>query len=223
MYSILMSKFNVGFPIIKDELKRLIDENSKIVIIPWSFAKELDSKQIAEFFSKENRPDYFEALNTLGVKDDNIIVLDCYNNTKDYMIESINSSDVIILTGGNPEMLYRKIVTAGIIECLQKYEKIIIGSSAGAELQLKKYFITKKNNYYNKFEWYDGLGIINNDFYFDVHSINRGRYLPSLKEKSKLLNKDIYCLYDTGTIIYDRCTKNIRTFGEFIKFSSKSK
>lgn len=221
MYSVLMSKFSVGFPIIREELKKIINVESKVVVIPWSFAKELESKDIKEFFCKDNSPDYYNALYSLGIKDNNIVVLDCYNNSKEDMIKEINSSDVIVLTGGNPEMLYNKIKSSGIIDVLKKYKKTIIGSSAGAELQLKKYFITKKNNYYNKFAWYDGLGIINNDFYFDVHSVNKGRYLPSLRERSKEIKKDIYCLFDTGIIICNRCNNEIKIFGDVIKYSNK--
>lgn len=218
MYSILMSKFNDGFDLIKEELKKIINKHSKIVVIPWSFAKELKTKQINEFFNEVKKKNYLEHLYKLGVDEKNIIVLDCYNDNKEYMVDIINKSDVIVLTGGNPEMLYNKVVTSGILERLQNYKRIIIGSSAGAELQLKKYFITKKNNYYKKFEWYNGFGIIDNNFYFDVHSINKGRYLPSLKEKSSKLKRDIYCLFDTGSIIYNRLTKEIRCYGNYIKF-----
>ena len=219
MYSILMSKFYDGFCVVEDELKKLINKNSNVVVIPWSFALELKTKNIGEFFDESKKKNYIEPLYRLGISKENIVVLDCYNDTKDYMIDVINKSDVIILTGGNPEMFYNKVVEAGILESLQNYKKIIIGSSAGAELQLKKYFITKKNNYYKKFAWYDGFGIIDDEFYFDVHSVNKGRYLPSLKEKSRKLKKDIYCLFDAGVIIYKRDTKEIKCYGNYIKFS----
>ena len=171
MYSVLMSKFSDGFSLIEEQLKKIISKDANIVIIPWSFATELKTKNINEFFDERKKLNYLEPLYKLGINKNNIIILDCYNNTKKYMINKINESDVIVLTGGNPEMLYNKVIETGILENLQKYKKIIIGSSAGAELQLKKYFITKKNNYYKKFEWYDGFGIIDDDFYFDVHLI----------------------------------------------------
>lgn len=219
MYSVLMSKFNEGFPVVKDILKSMINYDSKVVIIPWSFATEIKSKNIDEFFNDKKKTSYLLPLCELGVKTDNIIILDCYKHSKEYIKDSINNSDVIVLTGGNPEMLYKKICEAGILELLRNYKKTIIGSSAGAELQLKKYFITKKNNYYNKFAWYDGLGIIDNDFYFDVHSTNKGRYLPSLKKRSEKINKPIYCVFDTGVIICNRKTNEISCYGKVIEFN----
>lgn len=218
MYSILMSKFNEGFYLIEKELEKMINKNSNIVIIPWSFATELKSKNINEFFNETKKKNYLNPLYKLGIKENNIKILDCYNDKKNDMINEINNSNAIVLTGGNPEMLYNKVIESGILETLQNYKKIIIGSSAGAELQLKKYFITKKNNYYKKFALYDGFGIIDNNFYFDVHSTNKGRYLPSLKQKSINLNTKIYCLFDTGSIIYNRCTKKINCYGKYILY-----
>lgn len=221
MYNILMSKFNEGFSYIENELRKIVNENSKVVIIPWSFATELKTKNINEFFDDEKEKSYLEPLYRLGIDKNNIFILDCYKDTKEDMINIINKSDLLILTGGNPEMLKTKILESGLLKTLQNYKKDIIGSSAGAEIQLKTYFITKKNNYYKKFEWYKGLEIIDNDFYFDVHSINKGRYLPALKEKSIKLNKAIYCLFDTGSIIYNRSTKQINCYGKYIKYSGK--
>jgi len=220
MYSILLSIFEEGFPIVNEELKKIIKKDFKVVAIPWSFAVELKTKNTNEFFNEERRFKYLEPFKKLGIKDENIIVLDCYNDSKEYMIKSIKESDVLVLTGGNPEMFFNKVKEAGLIDCLQKYDKIVIGSSAGAELQLKKYFITKKNNYYKKFDWYEGFGIIKEDFYFDIHSVNRGRYLPSLEKRSKNLKKNIYCIFNSGAIIYNRKTKELNCYGDVIKFEN---
>ena len=219
MVSILMSNFQTGFTYIKDNLSNIINKDTKLVVIPWSFAVELESKNVMDFFDDKKYNKYIEPLINLGLKNENIKILDCYKDSKEYMINSINDSSILILPGGNPEMFYNKVIQTGILDCLKIYKKTIIGVSAGAELQLKKYFITKKNNYYKKFAWYDGFGIIDDDFYFDVHSINRGRYLSSLKNKSKQTKMDIYCLFDSGVIVYDRKTKELNTYGEVVIFN----
>ena len=186
MYSILMSNFQTGFIYIKEYLSKIINKDVKVVVIPWSFPVELESKNVRDFFDDKKYDKYIEPLIGIGLNTDNVKILNCYRDSREYMINSINEASILILPGGNPEMFYNKVIQTGILECLQNYKKTIIGVSAGAELQLKKYFITKKNNYYKKFAWYDGFGIIDDDFYFDVHSINRGRYLSSLKISSNL-------------------------------------
>ena len=120
MYSILMSKFNEGFYLIEEQLKKIINKNSNIVIIPWSFATELKSKNIDEFFDETKKNSYLNHLYRLGVKEKNIKILDCYNDNKEDMIKEINNSNAIILTGGNQEMLYNKIIENGLLETLNK-------------------------------------------------------------------------------------------------------
>lgn len=130
----------------------------------------------------------------LGYQENNIKVLDCYKNSKNKIKDLINTSDVIILTGGNPEMFYQKVVQD--MECLYdlKYFKgLVIGSSAGAVLQFKRYFITAKNNYYKYFSFYDGFGLINDPFYIDVHSINNNFYLKKLSNVAKNKKKKNIC------------------------------
>lgn len=216
MYSILMSNLDMGFEHVKNKISNLINKNTKVTVIPWSFAVELKSKNIIEFFDEKKSKKYINPFLELGLDKNNITILDCYNDSTEYMKDKINESSILLLTGGNPEMFYNKVIKSGILDCLKKYNNTIIGVSAGAELQLNRYFITKKNNYYKKFDWYDGFGIIDNDFYFDVHSINRGRYIPSLREKSIQIKKNIYCLFDSGVIIYNRKNKEIETYGEVI-------
>lgn len=218
MYSFLLSNYNEGFNLIKDELQKYIKDYYKVVVLPWSFAKELETKNINEFFDETKEKQYLDPIKDLGIKRNNICILDCYKDSKSDMIKAINESDIMILTGGNPEMLYNKVFNAGILDNIKSYKNIVIGSSAGAELQLKKYFITKKNNYYNKFAWYDGFGIIKENFYFDVHSVNRGRYLKSLEDKSYNYKINIFCIFDSGAIMYNRNTKKMIFFGNVIKY-----
>ena len=89
MYSILMSKFNEGFYLIEKELEKMINKNSNIVIIPWSFATELKSKNINEFFNETKKKNYLNPLYKLGIKENNIKILDCYNDKKNDMINEI--------------------------------------------------------------------------------------------------------------------------------------
>ena len=76
-------------------------------------------------------------------------------------------------------------------------------------MQLKRYFITAKNNYYKYFAFYDGFGVLDDPFYIDVHSINNKRYLEKLQ---KVAN---------GAMIYDRSTNELEMFGNVLTFEPK--
>lgn len=223
MVSFLFSRFEVAFSIAKEELKKWIQSDTKVVIIPFSFAKETTSDGIKEFYEEKLKKKYIKPLEELGLKESNVSYLDCYSETTSMMIEKINQADIIILPGGNPEMFYQKIKEKKLITTLRNYKGVIIGSSAGTEIQLKDYFITAKNNYYQKFDWYKGIGILKNPFFMDVHSIKEVNYLEQFQTISKEKKKDVYAIFDDGCMIYNRENHECKVLGNVLKFHNDKK
>lgn len=162
MYSVMFSRIEMGMDLIKNKLKELIPENAKVVILPWAFPVEIDADRLNnDFFKKgEKRYNrYIKELKKVGIKEENISICNCYSDTKEQIKALINNSDILLLPGGNPEMFYKKVVhDTEILYEIKYYKGLIIGESAGTELQLKRYFITAKNNYYKYFAFYDGFG-----------------------------------------------------------------
>ncbi len=208
MYSLLFSDFPKGVENHALEIKKYVKEDYKVAILPWAFPVELDKDKFEnEYFSKNtNRYQrYIQALKKLGIKDENIIICNCYKDTKEDLLKVFKKVEVIFLPGGNPEMMFKKIVhDMELLYDLKHTKKIVIGESAGTELQLKRYFITAKNNYYKYFAFYDGLGLLDDPFYIDVHTINNKNYLNKLQKVADLKKKDVYAIYDGGAIIYNR-------------------
>lgn len=217
MYSILLSKMEYGFDLIKDELKRKVSKNSKVSILPWAFPVEIDAKKLESDFFKEGERRYNKYVNPLkelGIDENNITICNCYSDSKEKLKKIIKESDILILPGGNPEMFFKKVVhDTEILYDIKYFSGIIIGESAGAELQLKRYFISAKNNYYKYFAFYDGFGVLDDPFYFDVHSINNKFYLDKLQKIANDKKKDVYAIYDDGAIIYNRNKNIVKTLG----------
>ena len=116
-------------------------------------------------------------------------------------------------------MLYSKVTQeTEILYNIKYYKGIIIGASAGADLQLKRYFITAKNNYYKYFAFYDGFGVLNDPFYLDVHSINNKRYLDKLQNVANEKKKNVYAIFNDGAIIYNRETLELESYGNVLLF-----
>ena len=67
MYSILMSNFQTGFIYIKEYLSKLINKDVKVVVIPWSFPVELESKNVRDFFDDKKYDKYIEPLIGIGL------------------------------------------------------------------------------------------------------------------------------------------------------------
>lgn len=224
-YSIFFSRIEIGMNNVINEIKKILPQKPRVVILPWTFPVELDAEKLENEFFKKNEKRYNRYINSLkkiGIKEDNITILNCYSDSKEKIKKCLQESNILLLPGGNPEMLFDKVVhqTDSLYE-IKYYNGIIIGESAGTELQLKRYFITAKNNFYKYFAFYDGFGVIDDPFYMDVHSINNKLYLNKLKKVAHEKKKDVYAIFDDGVIIYNRVTKKISTYGNVIKFDYK--
>lgn len=149
MYSILLSKIEYGFPLIRERLNKIINKKMKVVVLPWAFPTELDYNKLSYEYFKEGGNKYNKYINPLlemGIEKENIKILNCYDtkNFKQFK-DDIKNSDILLLPGGNPEMFFSKVVQeTELLYEIKNYNGIIIGESAGACLQFKRYFITAK-------------------------------------------------------------------------------
>ena len=223
MYSILLSEYEKGMELVDKDLRKIIKGNYKAVIIAWTFPTDINYETFNnEWFKKGERRynKYVGSLINLGLKEENITILNCYDKDNIPQFKRIiDDSDILVLTGGNPEMLYSKVVQeTELLYNIKHYKGIIIGASAGAELQLKRYFITAKNNYYKYFAFYDGFGVLNDPFYLDVHSINNKRYLDKLQNVANEKKKNVYAIFNDGAIIYNRETLELESYGNVLLF-----
>lgn len=76
MYSVLLSKIEFVFPLIKDRLKKMVNENMKVVVILWAFPIELDYDRLVNEYFKEGEKKYNKYINSLlelGIQKENII------------------------------------------------------------------------------------------------------------------------------------------------------
>lgn len=226
MYSVLLSEFEKGMELVNPTLRKILKKDYKVVIIAWAFPIELDYDSFNnEWFKKGERRynKYVGSLLNLGLKEENITILNCYDkkNIPNFK-KIIDESDILVITGGNPEMLYSKVTQeTEVLYNIKHYKGIIIGYSAGTELQLKRYFITAKNNYYKYFAFYDGFGVLDDPFYIDVHSINNKYYLKKLQKIANEKRKNVYAIYNDGAIIFNRKTNDLDIYGNVKTFCSE--
>ena len=222
MYSVLFSKIEFGMDLVVERLKEFVKPDYKVAIFPWAFPNEITSEEFEkEYFPIDGRRynKYYTELKKIGISKENIRVCNPYKDTRNDLIEIIQNSDILLLPGGNPEMFFKKVLhDTELIYYIKHYKGIIIGESAGCELQLKRYFITAKNNYYKYFAFYDGFGVLDDPFYMDVHSISNKRYLAKLQEVANDKNKSVYAIFDDGALIYNRDSSKLEMFGNVLTF-----
>lgn len=222
MYSVFFSRMEMGMDLVKQDLINILPKKPKVAFLPWAFPVEIDAYKLEnEFFKKGERRynRYINELKKIGIKEEDITICNCYNDSTEKLKNIIKNSNVLILPGGNPEMFFKKVThDTEILYDIKHFKGLVIGESAGTELQLIRYFITAKNNFYKYFAFYDGFGLIDDPFYMDVHTINNKRYLDSLKKVANDTKKDVYAIYDDGAMIYNRFSNELKIYGNVKKF-----
>lgn len=219
MINILLSRYNFDEDWCYETLKNIINSNHRVLVFPLSF----DDKKISsnEDWQKSYNPNYGKYYNevvspfaTYGIRECNINWINYFENKKESIIESINNSNILLFTGGLPDKTIDRLEELDLINNIEQFEGIIIGTSAGAMIQTKEYHISPDKDY-DIFSYNRGLNIITN-FNIEVHynetdmqnsSINR-----VLDEKKRI----VYAIKDTGAIVIKN--NHIELLGDVIKF-----
>jgi len=126
----------------------------------------------------------------------------------------INKSDVVFFTGGSAELSMQRIIEKDLLDEIKNCN-IIIGSSAGAMIQLKEYFGSPDEEY-PEFQYFKGLGLIEDNFYVEVHYSNTKSQNTSIEKVLKKGASVVYGISDNGAIVYK--DKQVTVFGDVTIF-----
>ena len=120
-------------------------------------------------------------------------------DTKEEAIQKIQSSDILYFPGGAPDLMMRRIEQLGIKEAIEAHQKIYIGSSAGAMIQVKNYHISKDYDY-PRFSYESGLNLID-DLSIEVHYRRRKVQKSAMRKVFRSYQHPIYIIPDDGALI----------------------
>lgn len=206
MVNILFSMYNFGDEWAKSSVKEYINEKSRVCIVPFSFSDEWihNSDEYHEAYDKNGGKYYDDMVQpflSLGVSEENIAILNYYEDTNEKMQEIVNKSDVVFLTGGFPDRAVERVNEKGLAEVISKCN-VVIGSSAGALMQFKDYYLSPDDDY-PKFNYYKGIDLIDDDFYIEVHYENTDVQNECIKKVLNEKTHKIYAISNNGGIIID--------------------
>jgi dipeptidase E len=119
-----------------------------------------------------------------------------YGDTFEEICRKVEYSDLIYLTGGLTTVLLERLKSKSVDSLLRKYDKVIVGRSAGALALCKKCVLTERRKPVVKMV--TGLGLV--DFGVKVH------YKTSKDVELKRLSKEekIYAIPERSALVYDR-------------------
>lgn len=220
MINILMSRSGaLNATWAKDELNKHLKPKMKVVIVGFSFFNNLDEVTYFNEYGQNSEYQLKLTNNFLEYGINDINWLYYYQQTKAEMVELINSADVLYFPGGAPDLMFERIKEKAILENLKNFKGIVIGSSAGAMIQLANYHISKDQEYF-KFSFNEGLGYLD-DFFIEVHYRRRRPQKSSMRKVRKTYKKPVYIIPDDGMIVVS--DSQILTLGSAKLYYTKNK
>lgn len=206
MINMLFSQYNFHERWAKDTVGKYIHSNDKVLIIPFSFGDKISNEENWENAYSRNKGKFYKSILTpfiaFGVREENISWLNYFKDTKEEAKAKIRNSNIIFFTGGFPEKMMMRLIEFHLIDEINYFQGVIIGSSAGAMIQIAEYHISPDEDY-PTFSYNRGLNLIK-DFDIEVHYDGneiQNSYI------NKVLNEKIdtvYAITDTGGIIVDQ-------------------
>lgn len=136
-----------------------------------------------------------------GIKEENINWVNYFKDTKENAKIKIGNSNIIFFTGGLPDKVMLRLIEFDLISNIESFTGVIIGSSAGAMIQIAEYHITPDEDY-NRFAYNVGLNLIN-DFDIEVHYEGteiQNRYINKVLDEKR---DRVYAITNIGGIIVD--------------------
>lgn len=221
MVNMLFSLYNFHESWAKDLVSKYINSNDKVLIISFSFDDNIcDDNGWCNAYSKNNGR-YYESIIApflnYGIKEENINWINYFKDTTENAKIKIKNSNIIFFTGGLPDKMMIRLKEFNLIDDIENFKGVIIGSSAGAMIQISEYHITPDEDY-NIFTYNTGLNFIK-DFDIEVHYEEaeiQNKYINKvLREK----RDKVYAITNTGGIIVDN--EKIVLLGKVKTFSKQ--
>lgn len=205
--NILLDKLDFNESWAYETLKNIIKPEHRICIIPFAFHDDWirNNDEWKKCYDKLNGEYYKPAVSpfyTYGISDENITLINYFNDTHDSSKLKINSSDIIFFTGGYPEKIMRRLGEFDLVKCIENHKGIKIGWSAGAMIQCFDYYISPDEQDYPEFLYEKGLNCIK-DFAVEVHYKNTESQNSSIEKYMKETGKTVYTTEPGSAIIVD--------------------
>lgn len=155
-----------------------------VLVFPWARASFDKTYQ-----RRKRLFDYFRSLGASTVD------FAEYSDTTEEITMKVQNSDLIYLTGGLATVLLERLRSKSVDRLLHKYNRVIVGRSAGALALCKQGILTSKNKQTHKI--ITGLKLA--EITVKVH------YKPSEDTELKRLSKEekVYAIPERSALVYD--------------------
>lgn len=170
MIHVLLNINNFDEPWAYGTLENILHPDTKVLILPLSYDDGWinDDFEWKEKYGKGSREykDIVRPFRSYGIKERSIKWINYYEDDHDSSVRKIHEADVLFFTGGYPDWMLQRLYDLDIMDEIREFEGVIMGTSAGAMIQLDEFHLTPEEDY--EFQYYEGLGLLSG-FDIEVH------------------------------------------------------
>lgn len=190
-----------------EELRDCFSAETKVCMIAFSFYDDYvyDAQTWEKVYGRGGNGyiETIESFEPFGVKEENIVFVNYFTDTKESAAQKVRDADVLYFTGGLPDRMMDRIKDFDLCELIMKHDGIVMGYSAGAVIQLSEYHLYPDGDY-KDFGYYEGLPFFD-DFYVEVHYEYKPEQDESIRRVLCERNKTVYVTHTAkgGLIVRD--------------------
>ena len=200
----------------KPTLSALLRPGMRAAVVAFSFNAGMSEAQAAsEGHLRDLTPAFFE----YGIGPGQLELVNWFHDSPQSAREKLRRSDVLFLTGGWPDHMMYRLRRWELTQLIEQFPGIIMGASAGAMVQLRRYHITPEQDY-PEFGWYEGMDLIR-DFLIEVHYRETEEQHRSIERVRRETGLSVFGLYDDGGLVVQG--DSITTMGRTRLFLGKKR
>ena len=221
MINILLNINNFSEPFAFNQLKNVIKPNHRVLIFPFAYHEDYikTEDEYDAHFSKgcHEIEEIITEFSFYGIARKNIKIAHYFRDTQKSLKNKIYHADILFFTGGYPDRILYRIDKLNIRKVIQGFTGIIMGTSAGAMIQLDKYHVTPETEN-DEYDFQFGLGLLSG-FDIEVHyEPNETHWIGMMRALSEQ-EAPIYALpNNTGLLIENG---EIIHLGKIYKYSKE--
>lgn len=201
--NILMNTSMYDEPWCFPALKKVFKPHDRVCVLAFSF---YDDTKNADDWDRQYSPDrgIWYRPNTdpffkFGLKPEQVVWVDYFRDDLKTMKEKILNSSVLVLPGGAPDLMTKRIREKKLTNIIKNYQQTIVGFSAGAMIQLEDYHITPDEDY-PEYGWYKGFGLLKG-FDIEVHYAANSHQKKHIEKAMADSNLPVTAIYEKGGMI----------------------
>lgn len=204
MINVLLNISNFDEQWAYEMIENVLPKNPKILILPLSYNEGWinDAYEWRERYGKGEQ--YYEELvrpfRSFGIKDKQIKWINYYEDDEESSRKKIEWANVLFFTGGYPDWMMQRLYDLGIQQDIRDFDGVVMGTSAGALIQLDEFHLADDGDY--NFQYQEGLGLVNG-FDIDVHYEEDQNHLGAIIRSIEELGKPVIAYPNEGGIIID--------------------